>query len=55
MLIVVLTISGLVHVFSMDYMMHDPHTQRFFSYLSLFTSSMLVLVTADNYMLLFVG
>ena len=55
MLIPVLVISFLVHVYSIGYMSHDPHNQRFFSYLSLFTFMMIILVTADNYLLMFVG
>ena len=55
MLIPVLIISSLVHVYSIGYMNTDPHNPRFFSYLSLFTFMMIVLVTADNYLLMFVG
>src|ERR1700712_2249520 len=55
MLIPVLVISSLVHIYSIGYMEHDPHNQRFFSYLSLFTFMMVVLVTADNFLLMFVG
>jgi NADH-ubiquinone oxidoreductase chain 5 len=55
MLIPVLIISSLVHIYSISYMSHDPHNQRFFSYLSLFTFMMIILVTADNYLLMFVG
>ncbi len=55
MLIPVLIVSSLVHVYSIGYMSHDPHNQRFFSYLSLFTFMMVILVTADNYLLMFVG
>jgi len=55
MLIPVLIISSLVHIYSISYMSNDPHIQRFFSYLSLFTFMMIVLVTADNYLLMFVG
>ena len=51
MLIPVLIVSSLVHVYSVGYMSHDPHNQRFFSYLSLFTFMMIVLVTSDNYYL----
>ena len=45
MLIPVLIVSSLVHVYSIGYMSHDPHNQRFFSYLSLFTFMMIILVT----------
>jgi len=55
MLIPVLFISTLVHLFSVDYMSGDPHNQRFFSYLSLFTFFMLILVTGANYLVMFVG
>jgi NADH-ubiquinone oxidoreductase chain 5 len=55
MLLPVLVVSALVHVFSVDYMSADPHNQRFFSYLSMFTFFMLVLVTGDNYLIMFVG
>ena len=55
MLIPVLIISSLVHVYSIGYMSHDPHNQRFFSYLSLFTFMMVILVTANNFLLMFVG
>jgi len=55
MLIPVLIVSLLVHIYSIGYMSHDPHNQRFFSYLSLFTFMMVILVTANNYLLMFVG
>ena len=55
MLIPVLIVSSLVHVYSIGYMSHDPHPQRFFSYLSLFTFMMIILVTANSYLLMFVG
>nr|YP_010632429.1 NADH dehydrogenase subunit 5 [Lepraria eburnea]WBP63147.1 NADH dehydrogenase subunit 5 [Lepraria eburnea] len=55
MLIPVLIVSSLVHIYSVGYMSHDPHNQRFFSYLSLFTFMMIVLVTANNFLLMFVG
>lgn len=55
MLIPVLIISSLVHIYSIGYMSIDPHNQRFFSYLSLFTFMMIILVTGDNYLLMFVG
>jgi NADH-ubiquinone oxidoreductase chain 5 len=55
MLIPVLIVSSLVHVYSIGYMSHDPHNQRFFSYLSLFTFMMIILVTANNFLLMFVG
>jgi len=55
MLIPVLIISSLVHIYSIGYMSHDPHPQRFFSYLSLFTFMMIILVTGDNFLVMFVG
>nr|YP_011007923.1 NADH dehydrogenase subunit 5 [Aureophycus aleuticus]WBP69754.1 NADH dehydrogenase subunit 5 [Aureophycus aleuticus] len=55
MLIVVTFISTLVHLYSTEYMGSDPHLPRFMSYLSLFTFFMLILVTADNFVQMFVG
>src|ERR1700676_474398 len=55
MLVVVNTISSLVHLYSIGYMDEDPGRPRFFSYLSLFTFAMLMLVTADNLVQLFFG
>jgi NADH-ubiquinone oxidoreductase chain 5 len=55
MLIPVLYVSTLVHVYSISYMSSDPHNQRFFSYLSLFTFFMLILVSGGNYLVLFLG
>ncbi len=55
MLVVVTTVSALVHVYSIGYMAHDPHRARFFAYLSLFTFAMLMLVTADNLLQMFFG
>jgi len=55
MLVVVNTVSTLVHAYSIGYMNDDPHRSRFFAYLSLFTFAMLCLVTADNFMQLFFG
>lgn len=55
MLIVVTYVSALVHLYSIEYMSHDPHIQRFMSYLSLFTFFMLILVTADNFIQMFIG
>lgn len=50
MLILVTTVSSLVHLYSTEYMNGDPHLPRFMSYLSLFTFSMIMLVTADSYL-----
>lgn len=55
MLVVVNTVSALVHIYSIGYMHHDPHRPRFFAYLSLFTFAMLMLVTADNLLQMFFG
>ena len=55
MLVVVNTVSCLVHVYSIGYMHHDPHRARFFAYLSLFTFAMLMLVTSDNLVQMFFG
>jgi len=55
MLIPVLIISLLVHIYSIGYMSQDPHNQRFFSYLSLFTFMMIILVTANNLLIMFIG
>jgi NADH-ubiquinone oxidoreductase chain 5 len=55
MLIVVTFISTLVHIYSIEYMKEDPHLVRFMSYLSLFTFFMIILVTANNFLQLFVG
>jgi NADH-quinone oxidoreductase subunit L len=55
MLVVVTTISSLVHIYSIGYMAEDPYRPRFFSYLSFFTFAMLILVTADNLVQLFFG
>jgi len=55
MLVVVTTISSLVHLYSIGYMNEDPFRPRFFAYLSLFTFAMLMLVTADNLVQLFFG
>jgi len=55
MLVVVNTVSALVHIYSIGYMHHDPDRPRFFAYLSLFTFAMLMLVTADNLIQMFFG
>ena len=49
MLVVVTSVSSLVHIYSIGYMSHDPHKPRFMAYLSLFTFAMLMLVTSDNF------
>ncbi len=55
MLVVVTGVSSLVHLYSIGYMHEDPHRPRFFSYLSLFTFAMLMLVTSNNFLQLFFG
>ncbi len=55
MMVVINTVSALVHLYSIGYMHEDPHRPRFFAYLSLFTFAMLMLVTADNLVQMFFG
>ena len=55
MIMVVTSVSALVHIYSVGYMSKDPHKPRFMSYLSLFTFSMLCLVVSDNFLQLFFG
>ncbi|MEN3396048.1 NADH-quinone oxidoreductase subunit L [Brucella melitensis] len=55
MLVVVNSVSALLHIYSIGYMHHDPHRPRFFAYLSLFTFAMLMLVTSDNLIQMFFG
>src|ERR1700753_112272 len=55
MLVVVNTVSSLVHLYSIGYMDEDPNRPRFFGYLSLFTFAMLMLVTSDNLVQMFFG
>lgn len=55
MAIIVTFISSLVHLYASEYMANDPHLQRFMSYLSLFTFFMLILITASNFIQMFVG
>jgi NADH-ubiquinone oxidoreductase chain 5 len=55
MMLLVITVSLLVHIFSLNYMKNDPHFSRFMSYLSLFTFFMLILITADNFAQMFLG
>ena len=55
MLVVVTSVSSLVHLYSIGYMSHDPNKPRFMSYLSLFTFAMLMLVVSDNFLQLFFG
>src|SRR5690606_28289610 len=55
MMVVVTVVSLLVHIYTIGYMADDPGYQRFFSYISLFTFSMLALVMANNFLQLFIG
>jgi len=55
MLLVVAGVSSLVHLYSTEYLRGDPHQGRFMGYLSLFTGFMLILVTADNFIVMFFG
>ncbi|MDI9409195.1 MAG: NADH-quinone oxidoreductase subunit L [Candidatus Pacebacteria bacterium] len=55
MVLVVTGVSSCVHIYSIGYMSHDPHRQRFMAYLSLFTFAMLMLVTANDFIQLFFG
>ena len=55
MLLIITFISTIVHLYSLEYMEYDPHLTRFMSYLSLFTFFMLILVTGDNFLQMFVG
>ena len=55
MLVLITSVSALVHIYSTGYMSEDPYIPRFMSYLSLFTFLMIVLVTSDNYVQLFIG
>lgn len=55
LLVVVTTVASLVHLYATSYMSHDPHQQRFFSILSLFSGFMIILVTGGNYLVMFVG
>ncbi len=55
MLNVVCFVSAFVHLYSIEYMSSDPHQGRFMGYLSLFTFFMLILIVADNFVLMFFG
>ena len=48
-------VGSLIHIFSVGYMAHDPERRRFFGYMNLFLAAMLLLVLADNYLLLYAG
>ena len=55
MLVVITSVSSLVHIYSSSYMEHDPHLPRFMSFLSIFTFFMCMLVTGDNLVQMFFG
>lgn len=55
MCFIVLFISFLVHLYSIEYMGYDPHLPRFMAYLSLFTFFMLILISSDNFLQMFIG
>lgn len=55
MLVVITSISFCVHLYSIGYLANDPHLTRFMAYLSLFTFWMLILVSADNFIQMFIG
>lgn len=55
MLLAITMVSAVVHLFAKEYMKEDPHLARFMLYLTLFTFFIIVLVTADNYLQLFLG
>lgn len=55
MLLVVISISTFVHIFTAGYMSHDPFIVRFYTYLGFFTFFMVILITSDNFLQLFVG
>ncbi len=54
-LLLITGVGSLIHIYSVGYMSHDPERRRFFAYLNLFVSAMLLLVLADNYLGLYVG
>ncbi len=54
-LLLITGVGALIHVYSIGYMSHDPRRRRFFAYLNLFVAAMLVLVLAENYLVLFLG
>ena len=53
--LLITTVGALIHVYSLGYMAHDPDRRKFFGYLNLFVGAMLILVLANNYLLLYVG
>lgn len=55
MIVIIISISFIVHIFAIDYMSKDPHLIRFLAFLSLFTFFMLLLVTSGNYIIFFIG
>src|SRR5438128_1664340 len=55
MILVVIGVGGLIHIYAIGYMHEDKAFWRFFAFLNLFTAAMLILITADNLFLMFVG
>jgi len=55
MLTMISNVSTVVHIYSVGYMLDDPHLNRFISYLSFFTFFMFILISADNFIQLFLG
>ena len=55
MLVIITTVSSLVHIYSIKYMEKDPHLPRFMAYLEIFTFFMIILVTSNNLIQLFLG
>lgn len=55
MLFLIMTISFIVHMYSLEYMLYDPQQIKFMSYLSLFTFSMIILLVSENFVLIFLG
>jgi len=53
--LLITTVGGLIHIYSLGYMSHDENKRKFFGYLNLFVAAMLILVLANNYLLLYVG
>ena len=53
--LLITTVGGLIHIYSLGYMSHDADKRKFFGYLNLFVAAMLILVLANNYLLLYVG
>ena len=54
-ILLITVVGSLIHIYSLGYMSHDPDKRKFFGYLNLFVAAMLLLVMANNYLLLYVG